>query len=118
MRFFRFTLIFLFVLGCSNNTTKYTNLTDFIPENTSIVIKTNNKAGFLNGIENNEFLKNLSKSKALKSVSDHVNYFSLLKPDSELLICFSKNESDSLIVSVITKQTKDFVPKRFTKELY
>jgi hypothetical protein len=107
MRFFKFALIFLLLLNCSNNNTKHNNLTDFIPENTSVVIKVTNKESFSSSIENNDFLKSLSKSPSIKSVKEQLNYLSLLNPANDVLICFSRDDTDSLQVSLITKYSKD-----------
>lgn len=120
MRFFKFVLIFLLLLNCSNNNTKHNNLTDFIPENTSVVIKVTNKESFSSSIENNEFLKSLSKSSSIKSVNEQLNYLSLLNPANDVLICFSRDDIDSLQVSLITKYSKDLFQrdslKNYTEE--
>ena len=107
MRIFRFALIFLLLLSCSNKNTKSTSLTDFIPENTTVILKVNNKERFSSSIQNNEFLKNLSKTAKLKSINESLGFLSLLNPTNDVLICFSKDDSDSLHISLITKDSKD-----------
>jgi hypothetical protein len=107
MRFFRVALIFLLLLSCSNKNTKPASLTDFIPDNTTVVLKVNNKERFSSSIQNNEFLKNLSKTEKLKLINEPLDILSLLKPANDVLICFSKDDSDSLHISLITKDSKD-----------
>lgn len=102
MRFFCFALILL-ALSCSNKNTTRTKLIDFIPENASVVLKTSNIESLKSAIQNNDFINKLSKSKSYNSVERKLEALSLLHPESELLICFSEGNNDSLQFTVITK---------------
>ncbi len=107
MRFFRFSLLFLFIFSCSNENIDHSSLFHFIPENTSIILKTSNIESLKSSIENNDFIQNISKTNAYISLNQQLKSLSVLKPSGQMLICFSKDDLDSIQYSVITKYSKD-----------
>lgn len=107
MRFFRFSFLFLFIFSCSNENTDHSSLFHFIPENTSVLLKTSNIESLKNSIENNDFIQSISKTNAYKNLNQQLNGLTLLKPKEQVLICFSKDDLDSLQYSVITKYSKE-----------
>ena len=42
MRLFCFSLLLIFTFGCSKSKTNHSNLLDFVPKNTTLIIKTSN----------------------------------------------------------------------------
>ncbi|WP_339918278.1 ribonuclease HII [Yeosuana marina] len=106
MRLFCFSLLFLFIYGCSNEKTNHTQLIHFVPVNSSIVLKTSNLESLKSSIQNNDFLQHFSKTNAYKNLESKLNGLPLLQPTGELLICFSKNAIDSLQYAIITKYSK------------
>jgi len=107
MRFFRFSLLFLVIFSCSNENTNHTSLFHFIPKSTSVVLKTSNIESLKSSIENNDFIESISKTTAYKNLNKQLNGLSLLKPKDQVVICFSKDDLDSLQYSFITKYSKD-----------
>ncbi|TXE06055.1 ribonuclease HII [Seonamhaeicola algicola] len=118
-----YAIIFIAVLtlfNCSNPTKKRTELIDFAPKNSDIIIKTSNFESLKNTINNNHFLKTLSKSKTYLSLEETLKNTSVLKPNNTALICFSKDKNDSIQYSFITKQDSTLFKtdslKNYTKE--
>lgn len=107
MRFFGFTLFLIIIFSCSNTETDRSKLIHYIPENSSLIIKTDNLESLKSSINNNDFLDNLSKTNTYKSLQNKLDVLSLLKPKSEVLICLSKDKLDSLQYTIITKYNKD-----------
>jgi len=107
MRFFKFFLLFLVIFSCSNENTNHTSLFHFIPKNTSVILKTSNVESLKSSIGNNDFIESISKTTTYKNLNKQLNGLSLLKPKDQVLICFSKDDLDSLQYSVITKYSKD-----------
>lgn len=105
MRFFCFTLLLL-TFSCTNHKATRTELIHFIPENTSIVLKTSNIESLKSDIQNNDFIQKLSKTNAYTNLESKLEPLSLLHPKSDLLICFSKGNSDNLQYSIVTKYHK------------
>ena len=103
MRFLYLTLLAIVTFSCSNTVTKRVNIIDFVPENTSIIIRTTNVEDLKSSINNSDFLDKFSKTHAYKNLESKLENLKLLKPNSELLICFSKDNKDSLQYTFITK---------------
>lgn len=106
MRFFCFALLLTLVFSCSNTSTNKSKLIDFVPENTDVIIKTSNLESLKSSLNNNGFLQKLSKTESYKNLELKLDGLSYLKPTSTVLICFSKDENDSLQYSIITKNNK------------
>uniref|UniRef100_UPI004048BC11 ribonuclease HII n=1 Tax=Mariniflexile sp. TaxID=1979402 RepID=UPI004048BC11 len=106
MRIFGFSLLLLVVFSCSNTQIERTNLIDYVPENTSIIIKTSNLEDLKSSISNSDFLDRFSKTNAYKSLESKLNNLALLKPNGDVLICFSADATDSLQYAIITKKTR------------
>ncbi|MDO6761340.1 ribonuclease HII [Tamlana sp. 2_MG-2023] len=106
MRFFCIPLLLIFLISCTDVNTKRSELLDFAPNNTSIIIKTSRIDGVKSGITNNDFLKQLSKTSAYKGLESKLENLTYFKPTSDFLICLSEDENDSLQYSVITKFEK------------
>ena len=107
MRFLRFSLLFLFIFSCSKKDINHSTLFYFIPENTSIILKTSNIESLKSSIDNNDFLEILSNTSTYKNLNKKLKYLSLLKPKGQVLICFSKDHLDSLQYSAITKYSNN-----------
>jgi hypothetical protein len=103
MRFLCFILIATTLLGCSNSKTNRSKLIHFIPESSSIIIKTNNLESLKSSIHNNDFLSHFSKSNSIKSLESKLICTSLLKPFGNVLIGINKSAHDSLEFSLVTK---------------
>ncbi|WP_406682890.1 ribonuclease HII [Seonamhaeicola sp. MEBiC1930] len=98
------TLLFIFTLfNCSNRKYKHTELIDFVPKNTISIVKTTNFESLKISISNNDLLQKLSKNLSYKKLEKLLQNTSLIKPNGDALICFSKDWSDSLQYTFITK---------------
>ncbi|AUS04277.1 ribonuclease HII [Pseudotamlana carrageenivorans] len=122
MRFFCIPLFFTILLSCTNANTKRSELLDFAPENTAVIIKTQELNRVKSGITNNDFLNKISKTTAFTGLEQQLENISYLKPQGETLICLSKDNLDSLHYSVITKYhkalfTTDSIPSYFEESL-
>ncbi|MGC1204469.1 MAG: ribonuclease HII [Flavobacteriaceae bacterium] len=103
MRFFCFAILLALVFSCSNTGSQKSKLIDFVPENADVIIKTLNLESLKSSLNNSDFLQKLSQTKSYKNLQYNLQILSLLKPKSAVLICFSKDENDSLQFSIISK---------------
>jgi hypothetical protein len=103
---FYFVLIAFLITGCSIDT-KFSNPSDYIPENTSFVLKISDLESLKNNISNNNFLQELSKSETFSSVSKKIDALKYFKTSNQVLLCFSKDKNDSLQFTIITTYNKD-----------
>lgn len=107
MRLFCLALLLMLFFGCSNSNTEHFSLLNFVPKNTSIIIKTSNLESLNSSIINNDFLQRISKTTTYKNLELKLKPLSNLNISSDVLICFSEDENDSLNFSLITKVTKN-----------
>ncbi|WP_147678148.1 ribonuclease HII [Algibacter pacificus] len=103
MRFISLTLLFLITLSCTNTNKKRTNLIDFIPKNSTVVIKARNIESLQNSINNNELIQEFSKSKTYTNLESKLENLNVLKSNNPLLICFSQTKKAYLNYTIITK---------------
>ncbi len=103
MRAFCFSLLLILLFNCSNTKTNRSKLIDFVPSNTSIILKTSNLESLKSSINNSGFLQKISKTHAYKNIENTLENLSYLKPVNDVLICFTRDSKDSLQYSIITK---------------
>ncbi|MCH4554066.1 ribonuclease HII [Aestuariibaculum lutulentum] len=103
MRFFCFSLLLCLTFSCTNTKTNRQQPIDYIPENTSVVLKTSNLESLKSSINNSDLLQKFSKTNPYNNLESKLESVSLLKPKSDVLICFSNTKADSLEFTVITK---------------
>ncbi|MBU2951921.1 ribonuclease HII [Tamlana agarivorans] len=106
MRLFCIPLLLISLISCTNVSTKRSKLLDFAPKNASIIIKTSQFDRVKSGIQNNDLFKQLSNTTNYKNSEKRLENLEFFKPKSDFLICLSKDNSDSLQFSLITKFEK------------
>ncbi|SFZ89172.1 hypothetical protein SAMN05428642_1014 [Flaviramulus basaltis] len=111
MRFFYFALITLLFISCNTIESNRSKFIDFVPENTSIIIKSTNVEGLKSSLNNSDFLQKISNANSYKNLENKLEGLSYLNPSSEVLICFSNDSKDSLQYSIITKYSQDLFIK-------
>jgi hypothetical protein len=107
MKFFCFSLLLVLTFSCNNTEVNRTKLIHYTPENTSIILRTNNIESLKNSIKNSSFFEILSQTSTYKNLEDKLENLSLLKTNGDVLICFSKDKTDSLQYTIITKYNKN-----------
>lgn len=107
MRLLCFILLAIIFISCSDVKTNRSEIVHYIPENASIIIRTNNLGSLKSGLNNNDFLSKFSNSNAYKSFDSKLGFTSLLKPINDVLIGIGHTQNDSLNFSLITKHHKD-----------
>ncbi|NMH89762.1 ribonuclease HII [Flavivirga sp. Y03] len=103
MRVICSSLLLILLFNCSNTQKSPSKLIDFVPNNTSMVLKTSNLESLKSSINNSDFLQKFSKTHSYKNLENTLDHLAYLKPVNDILICFSKNSKDSLQYSIITK---------------
>ena len=103
MRLFCCSLLLILFFGCSNTGKKHNNLIEFIPDNASLIIKTNNLESLNSSLKNNDFIERFSKTTAYNRLQEKLKPLALLKPLNEVVLCLSEGVNDNLDFTVITK---------------
>ena len=107
MRFICFALLTILTFSCSNSNTERINLIDFVPENSSVIVKTTNVETLKSSLNNSDFLQKFTNAPGTKLLKTQLKNLSLIKSKGDLLLCFSKDNKDSLQYTLITKYQTD-----------
>ncbi|WP_434036856.1 ribonuclease HII [Formosa sp. 4Alg 33] len=97
----------LFLISCDTSTTTHHSLIEFVPEEASTLIKTNNIEDLKSSLTNNDLIQEFNTTPFYKSLEDILKNTTAFKPKAETLFCFSKDQADSSQVTIITKYSPD-----------
>ncbi len=98
----KYFYILLFLWGCNLMHDRPKNIEEFIPENSSIIIKIHNLGKFKSDIKNNEVLNEIGNLKY--NTEKQLKLINSLNDETELLICLSKNINED-VFTIITKDS-------------
>ena len=102
---FFFITTILLLNGCDSNYDKTSELKDFIPKNTSLVIKIEDFESLKADIKNNSFITKLKNTDSY-SFFNNSKLLNLLKPSKKSIVCFSKID-DKASLTFITDYSKN-----------
>ena len=102
--FFFITITFLFN-SCDSTSRKAKEPIDFIPKNTSLVIKIEDFEALKADIKNNSFIEKLKNTKSYSFFSNS-RLLNLLRPSKKSILCFSEDDDRSSF-TFLTKFTKN-----------
>lgn len=117
--FFFITAIFLFH-SCDSTSREPKEPKDFIPKNTSLIIKIDDFEVLKADINNNSFIEKLKNTNSYSFFSNS-KLLNLLRPSKKSILCFSKN-NDKSSFTFLTKFTKNLIDldsttNKFTKNI-
>ncbi|MFK7814469.1 MAG: ribonuclease HII [Maribacter sp.] len=107
---FRIVVPLLFLLfNCADKDNSDRPLLFFVPNNAFLIVKIENHETFINTIENNDFLEDLSSSKTYKNIFDKVHYLKYVSPKSESILALSETQDDHFEFLYVTDKTADLI---------
>ncbi|WP_456438633.1 ribonuclease HII [Psychroserpens sp.] len=89
-------------LGCQSDKKTASDIFSYIPENSSVIIKTNSLESLKSAINTNSLIQELLNYSQIQDLNKQLKPTSFLKPESECFITLSKDDNDSLEISFIT----------------
>lgn len=107
MKFKLAIISLLIVLGCTKNKTTNLPLLYYVPQNSTVIIKINDKMAFSNELENSHFLNSFSPSKTYVSVRDKIKALQYLNTDTESILAFVEMEKGDLEMVYIMEKGED-----------
>jgi hypothetical protein len=78
-----------------------------VPDDSSVIIKTNSLENLKSNIDNSSFIQEFSNSNIYKHLENNLGNLNYLKANGELLICFLNDKNNNLQYSIITKYSND-----------
>ncbi len=101
---------FLFLIfGCQEEKKTTSSLLEFIPENTSLIIKINSFDSFKESIQNNDFFKRFKSSKTYKDIAEAVGNLNYIRPQTSSLLAFSKSTEGKWGYTLVTTFAPDLI---------
>lgn len=88
--------------GCQSDKKTASDIFNHIPENASVIIKTNSLESLKSAFSTNTLLQELLSYSQVQDFNNKLEPISFLKPDNECFITLSKDKNDSLEISFIT----------------
>ena len=92
-----------FSFGCQSDKKAGTDLLSFVPENASVIIKTSSLERLESALNRNSLITELFDYSQIENFKKKLKPISFLKPESECIVTISKDGTDSLEFSFITK---------------
>ncbi|WCO01035.1 ribonuclease HII [Psychroserpens ponticola] len=92
----------ILTLGCRSDKKTASDIFSYIPENSSIIIKTNSLESLKSAVNNNTLINELLNYPQIQDLNKKLKPITFLKPESECFITLSKDQNDSLEISFIT----------------
>ena len=100
--------------SCNIIENKSKEIKNFIPINTSVIIKIDNLGKFKSDVKNNRLLDDLSKSDLKYNFKKQIKLINNFQDESEIIICLNEN-GDEKIFTVITKDSSNNHDLHFRK---
>ena len=100
-------LLFLFIVGCSQQQKKASSLLDFVPQNAAIIIKINNLNGFKSDLKNNDFLSKLESFGVYKAIYNEIKHLDHVKSETESILAFSELGAGNFEFTFVTSEASN-----------
>ena len=104
--------LFLIFWSCNITENKSKDIKNFIPVNSSVIIKIDNLGKFKSDIKNNKLLDDLSKSDLKYNFKKQIKLINNFQDESQIIICLNENEK---IFTIITKDSSNNHDLHFRK---
>ena len=108
----KYIYLFLIFWSCNITENKSKDIKNFIPVNSSIIIKIDNLGKFKSDIKNNKLLDDLSKSDLKYNFKKQIKLINNFQDESQIIICLNENEK---IFTIITKDSSNNHDLHFRK---
>jgi len=108
----KYIYLFLIFWSCNITENKSKDIKNFIPVNSSVIIKIDNLGKFKSDIKNNKLLDDLSKSDLKYNFKKQIKLINNFQDESQIIICLNENEK---IFTIITKDSSSNHDLHFRK---
>ena len=108
----KYIYLFLIFWSCNITENKSKDIKNFIPVNSSVIIKIDNLGKFKSDVKNNKLLDDLSKSDLKYNFKKQIKLINNFQDESQIIICLNENEK---IFTIITKDSSNNHDLHFRK---
>lgn len=99
--------LFIFTIGCKESSTTTDPLLHYVPRNSAIIIKINDKPSFSSELENSDLLKTLSSTTTYNAVLNKLNSLQYIQPSGESILTFVELGKENFELLLVAENTND-----------
>jgi len=99
--------LFIFTIGCKEPSTTTDPLLHYVPRNSAIIIKINDKPSFSSELENSDLLKTLSSTTTYNAVLNKLNSLQYIQPSGESILAFVELGKENFELLLVAENTND-----------
>lgn len=107
MKFKLLTLLFLLLIGCAEQSSRTSPILRYVPQNSAIIIKMNDKPSFSSELENSDLLKTLSTTATYASVLEKLKPLKYVQPNGESILAFVELGKANFEILLIAQKSDD-----------
>ena len=107
MKFKLIAVFILLIIGCTEQSTKTSPLLYYVPHNSAIIIKINDKPSFSSELENSDLLKTLSSTTAHTSILEKLKSLKYIQPNGESILAFVELGKANFEMLLIAQKSDD-----------
>ncbi|GGD86901.1 hypothetical protein [Planktosalinus lacus] len=104
MKYFVALLLILSIVSCNTEKSKTGILTDFVPEESALILKSTNFSTLTSDIKNNGFLSQFTSHPAYNYFGENLEFSKYLHPISEVLISVKTENDSTHHLTLITRE--------------
>ncbi len=102
-----FAVLFLILTGCSKQSPKTSPILYYVPQNSAIIIKINDKPSFSSELENSDLLKTLSATTSYNAIQEKLKALKYIQPNGESILAFVELGKANFELLLIAENSDD-----------
>ena len=107
MKFKLLAVLFLLLIGCTEKSYKTSPILYYVPQNSAIIIKINDKPSFSSELENSDLIKTLSATNTYASVLEKLKSLKYIQPNGESILAFVELGKANFELLLIAQNSDD-----------
>ena len=107
MKFKLLAILFLLLIGCTEQSSKTSPILYYVPHNSAIIIKLNDKPSFSSELENSDLLKTLSATPPYTSILEKLESLKYIQPNGESILAFVELGKANFELLLIAQNSDD-----------
>ena len=102
-----FAVLFLILTGCSKQSPKTSPILYYVPQNSAIIVKINDKPSFSSELENSDLLKTLSATTSYNAIQEKLKALKYIQPNGESILAFVELGKANFELLLIAENSDD-----------
>lgn len=102
-----FAVLLLLLTGCSEQTSKTSPILYYVPQNSAVILKINDKPSFTSELENSDLLKTLSATTFYNSIREKLKTLKYIQPNGESILAFVELGKANFELLLIAQSSDD-----------